>query len=73
MKAVRVFWALCALVLLVDVLDLIGVGYHKHPHFDAEGLPGFYGIYGFVACVALVLAAKQLRKLVMRGQRYYDQ
>ena len=33
---------------------------------------GFYGIYGFVACVILVLAAKELRKLVARAEHYYE-
>ena len=31
-----------------------------------------YGIFGFVACVALVLIAKQLRKVLMRREDYYD-
>ena len=29
-------------------------------------------VYGFVACVALVLAAKLLRRGVMRPEDYYD-
>jgi hypothetical protein len=33
---------------------------------------GFYGWFGFVACVALVLIAKQLRRIVMRPEDYYD-
>jgi hypothetical protein len=33
---------------------------------------GFYAIYGFVACVILVLVAKEMRKLVMRDEDYYD-
>ncbi len=71
-RMIWVFWGVCALVLAVDLLDLAGVLYHKHPHFGWERVPGFYGLYGFVACVALVLLAKQLRKLVMRGEGYYD-
>ena len=37
-----------------------------------EGLWGFYAIYGFVACVILVLLAKEMRKLLMRDEDYYD-
>jgi hypothetical protein len=33
---------------------------------------GFYAIYGFVACVLLVVIAKELRKLLMRDENYYD-
>jgi hypothetical protein len=37
-----------------------------------EQLTGFYAIFGFVACVMLVLGAKQLRNIVMRKEDYYD-
>ncbi len=37
-----------------------------------EGLFGFYGLYGFAACVLLVLIAKEMRKAVMRKDDYYD-
>lgn len=46
---------------------------HKHPHFPWEDWPEFYAVYGFVACVALVLAAKYiLRPLMRRREDYYD-
>ena len=45
---------------------------HKHGPFAIEHWFGFYGIFGFVACVALVLAAKELRRLLMRSEDYYD-
>ena len=32
---------------------------------------GFYAIYGFVACVLLVVLAKVMRKVVMRPETYY--
>jgi hypothetical protein len=37
-----------------------------------ESLWGFYAVYGFAACVLLVLLAKQLRKLLKRPEDYYD-
>jgi hypothetical protein len=33
---------------------------------------GFYALYGFVACVLLVLLAAEMRKLVMRDEDYYE-
>ena len=50
---------------------------HKHLSFEHGELPvegwfGFYALYGFVACVLLVLVAKQLRKILMRDEDYYD-
>jgi len=38
-----------------------------------EAWPGFYAVFGFVACVILVLVAKYvLRPLVKRDEKYYD-
>ena len=55
------------------VLLVIEFFIHKHPHFPWEGWHEFYAVFGFVACVALVLAAKYiLRPLVKRGEDYYD-
>jgi hypothetical protein len=58
---------LCALALLADFF------YTKQPHFAVERLPGFYAIYGFVVSTALVLTAKQLRRLLRRDEDYYEQ
>lgn len=63
---VRGFYGLCAAMLAIDVF------FPKHGPFAIEHLFGFYGIYGFVACVTLVLLAKLLRRLVMRPEDYYD-
>lgn len=68
---IRGFWAACALIVLVDLLAIAGV-FDKHGHFPWEGWFGFHAVYGFVACVALVEAAKLMRKVVMRPRDYYD-
>jgi hypothetical protein len=57
---------LCGLALIADLF------YDKHPHFDVEGWPAFYPVYGFVGSVLLVLTAKQLRRLLKRGEDYYE-
>ena len=72
-KIVYGLYAICGLLLLVDVLDLLGWGYHKHVHYDFEGWLGFYGFYGFFGSVGLVLVAKQMRKVLMRDEDYYDE
>lgn len=55
------------------VLIVVDLFLTKHPFFPWEGYPFFYGAYGFVACVGLVLFAKYvLRPLVKRGENYYD-
>jgi MFS family permease len=44
-----------------------------HPHFEIEGFPVFFAIYGFLAFSFIVLAGQHLRKLVMRKEDYYDE
>ena len=65
----KVFWAVvvaCAVLLLLDFF------YEKHAEFEIEHYFGFYGIYSLVCCVFLVLAAKEIRKLLMRDEDHYD-
>ena len=66
-KIVYGLYAICTVVGLADLFP-----YKHHLHFGFEYWPGFYSIYGFVSCVALVLAATQLRKILMRDEDYYD-
>lgn len=57
----------------VGLLLTIDLFYHKHAYFHWEEAFGFYSVYGFVACVILVIVAKYiLRPLVMRKEDYYD-
>ena len=65
----KVYWSVIVVSVLLFFADAL---YDKHPEFGIEKVFGFYGIYGFVACVGLVLAAKGLRLLLMRGEDYYD-
>ena len=65
-KVVYAVYATCGLLFVIDPWI------HKHGPFAIEHVIGFYGIFGFVACVALVLAAKELRRLLMRPEDYYD-
>lgn len=60
-------YALCALSVLAD----LWVDRHEKLGF-AESF-GFYAWYGFVACVGLVVAAKQMRRLIMRREDYYGE
>lgn len=65
-KVVWAIYAICGLLLVIDPFV------HKHGPFAIEHWFGFYGIYGFVACVGLVLAAKELRRILKRPEDYYD-
>jgi hypothetical protein len=63
---VRCLYAACGTLMAADILV------PKHGPFGVERTFGFYGWFGFAACVGLVLAAKQLRRLLMRPEDYYD-
>lgn len=65
-RVLRIFYACCALLLLAELFV------HRHIETALEGLLGFYPLYGFIACVVLVLIAKQMRKVLMRDEDYYD-
>ncbi|PPR71813.1 MAG: hypothetical protein CFH05_01440 [Alphaproteobacteria bacterium MarineAlpha3_Bin4] len=65
----KVVWGL---VILCGILFVADAFYDKHPHFIAETYFGFFGIFGFVVCVGLVLTAKVMRILLKRGEDYYD-
>lgn len=65
-RVLRVFYVICALLFGADII------YHRHQIHAWEGLIGFYAIYGFIACVILVLLATQMRKILMRDEDYYD-
>lgn len=67
-KIVYTLYGVCVLLILVDFLP-----YKDHPHYDFEHRVGFYGIFGLVSCVGLVLTAKVLRRIVMRREEYYDE
>ena len=61
----RGVWAVGLFLVALDfVLD-------RHDDVPVAETIGFYAAYGFVACVALVLAAKLLRRCVSRPENYY--
>jgi len=79
----RVLWALLATCGFLLIADFI---FHRHVVHPWEALWGFYALFGFVACVVLVLyalfgfvacvvlvlVAKGMRKYLMRKEDYYD-
>ena len=65
-NVLHVFYMICLGLLLIDFF------YHRHVIHEWEALWGFYGLFGFAACVTLVLVAKELRKVLKRGEDYYD-
>lgn len=65
-----VIYALYAACGLSFVADFI---IHRHAEHPWESLFGFYSLYGFVGIVVLVLLSKELRKVILRREDYYDE
>ena len=65
----RMLYSLYGLAAILLGLDFF---IHRHVAHPWERLTGFYGFFGFLGIVALVLLSKQLRKLVIRDEGYYD-
>ena len=65
-RLLRGFYLCCLLLVLAEFVI------HRHVVHPWEGLFAFHAGYGFVACVVLVLAATQMRKLLMRDEDYYE-
>jgi hypothetical protein len=60
------FYAVSTLLVLMDFVI------HRHVIHPWENLFGFYAWYGFAACWMLVVIAKQMRRVLMRGEDHYD-
>ena len=65
-KLYRGLWVAGIALLALDLF------LHKHEEFDFAAWFGFYGVFGFFACVVLVLIAKNLRGVLMRSEDYYE-
>ena len=65
-KLYRGLWVTGIALLALDLF------LHKHEEFDFAAWFGFYGVFGFLACVVLVLIAKNLRRVLMRSEDYYE-
>ena len=62
----RILYTVCAVLVVADFVV------SRYIYTAIERVPAFYALYGFVALVGVVLAAKGLRLLVKRDEEYYD-
>jgi len=63
---IKVLIASCVLTVLADFF------YHKHGDYAFQEWFAFDALFGFLAYVGLVTAAKGVRRLLMRDEDYYD-
>ena len=60
------FFIISAGLLFTDFFFL------RHVSVEVEEYFGFYALYGLIGSVFLVLSAKELRKILMRKEDFYD-
>ena len=65
----RLYWGLVVVCILLGLADLF---VHRHVQFSWESFPNFYGFFGFAAFWCVVIAGKNLRKILWRPEDYYD-
>lgn len=65
----KIFWALVVVCFALMLSDLF---YHKHIEYEFENWFGFFGFFGFILSFILVLTSRELRKILMRDEDYYD-
>ncbi len=70
-KATNVNLLIKGLIILCVLLVLADFVIHRHSYWSFESWYGFYAFAGFVAFTLIVLAAKQLRRVIQRPQDYY--
>jgi hypothetical protein len=71
-RLLKVVFTSCIVLFLLDFLFQENL-LDKHTRFSWEEWIGFYPVFGFVACVMLVLVSKYvLRPIVIRKEDYYD-
>ena len=69
-------WISIALLVVLVAADLILglVGGKDHAHTKAELIPGFWSIFGFVACVLIIFLSKWYGHAgIMTREDYYDE
>lgn len=70
---VRLSLGVLALLILLDALPFV-VHKGEHAHTALERLPGFWSVFGFVACAVIVLVSKWYGHAgIMKREDYYDE
>ena len=67
-----VVWVCAGVLALVVLLDVVLVN-KEHAHTRIEHLPGFWSVFGFVACALIVILSKWYGHAgIMTREDYYD-
>ena len=69
-ETIRIIWIVSLAVLALTVVAEFLVNYHLK--FQADDIPAFAAIFGFLSCVVLVFGSKALGIFLKRRDDYYD-
>ena len=65
----RISYAALILIILIDFF----IPRHEI-HFIGDRIPGFWSLFGFVACVLIILFSKIIGRLgIMQDENYYNE
>ncbi len=69
---VWVCYAALALLVVIDALPFLVD--KEHAHTQVEHLPGFWSVFGFVACTLIIFLSKWYGHAgIMKREDYYDE
>lgn len=68
---VKVAMLVKGLLVLCGLLFVLDFILHRHGYSQVEQWYGFYAVSGFIAFSLIVIAAKNLRRLIARKEDYY--
>lgn len=69
-STIRLLWRVFIVILVLSV----GAQwlFKVKGYFGVDGWFGFGAVFGFLSCLAMVLVAKALGRLLKRGENYYS-
>ncbi len=70
-STIRLLWWVFAVVLVVSVA--VQLMFKVKGYFGVDGWLGFGAVFGFLACLAMVLFAKLLGWFLKRNEDYYQE
>ena len=70
-STIRLLWRVFAVVLAVSVA--VQLLFKVKGYFGVDGWLGFGAVFGFLACLAMVLFAKILGWILKRDEDYYQE
>lgn len=62
-----IFYIALAITVISDFFVV-----RKYVHFPWDHVPGFYALFGFVACVFIIILAKAIGLIIVKKEGYYD-